>query len=61
MFPRRPMGVSFKFEKKEVKWMAIQSEAKQDYKKTAWSSGMPITQDSMNNIEDNIFINRKAI
>jgi len=55
------MGVSFKFEKKEVKWMAIQSEAKQDYKKTAWSSGMPITQDSMNNIEDNIFINRKAI
>ena len=41
--------------------MAISEEASHDYQKTSWAPGMPITQERMTNIEDNVYINREAI
>lgn len=41
--------------------MAISEDASRDYQKTSWAPGMPITQERMTNIEDNVYINREAI
>ena len=41
--------------------MAISEEASQDYVKTDWSPGMPITEGRMDKIEQGIYINREAI
>lgn len=41
--------------------MAISNEAQQDYIKSQWAPGMPITQARMDNLEAGVYVNREAI
>ena len=41
--------------------MAISNDAQQDYVKSQWAPGMPITQARMDNLETGVYVNREAI